>query len=119
MVAMQQWYVAVLECRVVAEAPTMVFLTYDAEHHRIALVEGQSGTSFAHLAFSHESLEELVARYTQLAEQGIVPDRATDHGITRSLYYRDPDSNWIELFADCEKTAIDPLVATPWDPRLG
>jgi catechol-2,3-dioxygenase len=29
-----------------------------------------------------------------------VPDRAVDHGFTRSLYYRDPDGHEIELFVE-------------------
>jgi catechol 2,3-dioxygenase len=33
-------------------------------------------------------------------ERGGTIDRAVDHGVTQSLYLRDPDGNGIELFVD-------------------
>jgi hypothetical protein len=38
--------------------------------------------------------------YARLAEQGIKPEACLDHGMTISLYYRDPDRNMVELQAD-------------------
>ena len=38
--------------------------------------------------------------YERLRDQGIEPERCLDHGMTVSMYYRDPDRNMVELQAD-------------------
>jgi catechol-2,3-dioxygenase len=104
--AMRDWYATVLDCRVVASSPQMVFLTYDDEHHRIALVDDgplertPRSSPLAHVAFAVDSVDALGATRARLEAIGILPQRATDHRITLSLYYDDPDGNSLELFAD-------------------
>jgi catechol 2,3-dioxygenase-like lactoylglutathione lyase family enzyme len=42
---MRDWYVKVLDARVVHETPGTVFLTYDEEHHRLALIDPEAAAS--------------------------------------------------------------------------
>jgi len=85
----------------------IAFLTYDEEHHRVAIVRRDeladrppNCVGFAHAAFGYRSLSSLAATYAHLKEQGIAPVWEINHGPTTSLYYEDPDRNRIELQVD-------------------
>ena len=101
---MVDFYKTFLSARVVHENEFMSFLTYDAEHHRIAIIAiptltGPSPTAsgLLHVAFTFSSLAELLLAYRQRKEgHGIEPYWCVNHGPTTSLYYRDPDGNEIE-----------------------
>jgi len=111
---MVEWYRTVLNARVVAEAPHMAFLSYDDEHHRVAIVNmphanprDPNAEGLDHLSFTYGSLAELLSTYARLKAAGIEPFCPVNHGPTTSLYYHDPDRNRIELqidnFADLEE----------------
>jgi catechol 2,3-dioxygenase len=53
-----------------------------------------------HSAFEYESFFDLMSSYARMRDEGIVPDFSLDHGITMSLYYKDPDENFGELQSD-------------------
>ncbi len=87
----------------------MTFLTFDEEHHRIALLEMPAGVAerktptiagMHHTAWTFDSLDDLLERYKDLAGQGIEPVVPIQHGVTTSLYYRDPDGNFVEMQID-------------------
>jgi catechol 2,3-dioxygenase-like lactoylglutathione lyase family enzyme len=82
----------------------LTFLTYDEEHHRIAVLHlpglqnQQAGVAGVHhVAFTYDSLANFVSNYERTKQQGIEPVWCTNHGPTTSFYYRDPDGNQIEL----------------------
>jgi catechol-2,3-dioxygenase len=105
---MVDWYRTVLEAHVVHRDDWIVFLTYDDEHHRIALIGGQAfvekpagrQVGFAHVAFTFAGLGDLFGTYQRLKKAGIVPNRSINHGPTTSFYYSDPDGNDVELQVD-------------------
>ena len=111
---MRDWYCRLLDARVVYENPAMVFLTFDEEHHRIALAS-PPGVALAertpltvglqHSAFTFASLKDLLDRFETLKSKGLEPYVPVQHGVTTSLYYRDPDGNLVELQADTFATA--------------
>ena len=109
---MLHWYKTVLEAEVMMGNPMVTFLTYDDEHHRIALVnipglkEPQPETvGLEHFAYTYETLEDLFATYDRLKDAGIEPYWSINHGPTLSFYYRDPDDNQIELQIDIYEDA--------------
>jgi catechol-2,3-dioxygenase len=109
---MKNWYQAVLGTRTVFETPRAAFMTFDDEHHRLALVtlpELQERTSrtvgMAHSAYAFPGLQELLGRYRELRSAAIEPLVPIQHGVTTSLYYRDPDTNTVELQVDNFATA--------------
>jgi catechol 2,3-dioxygenase len=88
--------------------PQMTFFTL-GNHHDLAVVEmgpdapapDPRGVGLAHVAFNvGTSREELAAMKAHLEANGVRVDRAVDHGVTLSLYLRDPDGNGIELYVD-------------------
>ncbi|MCX7200004.1 MAG: VOC family protein [Proteobacteria bacterium] len=52
-----------------------------------------------HMQLRHQGLDHLFSRFEALRVQGIVPERAWNHGPGTSFYYRDPDGNMVELSA--------------------
>ncbi|TQE23017.1 VOC family protein [Streptomyces ipomoeae] len=111
---MREWYRKVLGARIAFENPVMCFLTTDEEHHRVALFGPPGGglpertpitVGLAHSAFTFESLGDLVDKYLELKAEGIEPRVPVQHGVTTSMYYRDPDGNMVELQIDNFATA--------------
>jgi len=104
---MVRWYEAVLAAEVVHSDDFLAFLTYDDEHHRIAIaqlpgLEDQpplaAGTD--HIAFAYADLGDLFYTFERLRRVGIEPFWCINHGPTTSMYYKDPDGNKVELQVD-------------------
>lgn len=109
---MVDWYKTVLEAKVVFENEMLAFMTYDDEHHRIAIAglpgivdRAPHAAGLDHLAYTYSSLGDLVATYERLKAAGITPVVPINHGLTLSMYYRDPDGNKVELQIDNCETA--------------
>jgi catechol-2,3-dioxygenase len=101
------WYETVLGARAVFRNDFIAFLTYDDEHHRIAVVQdprfaepAENSVGVDHFAYTHASLGALLQTYKRLAAKGIRPFWCINHGPTTSMYFRDPDGNRIELQVD-------------------
>lgn len=108
------WYTTVLDAKVVYADRRIAFLTYDEEHHRVALIRLPSMLrlpgilwskhrkfwGFDHAAFTYDTLEQLIATHRRLRQCGIEPVWCINHGPTTSIYYEDPDGNRIELQVD-------------------
>lgn len=104
---MVDWYKTVLQAHVVFENEMLAFMTYDDEHHRIAIAgfpgivdRASHAAGLDHLAYTYSSLGDLVATYERLKASGITPVVPINHGLTLSMYYRDPDGNKVELQID-------------------
>jgi catechol-2,3-dioxygenase len=109
---MIEWYKTVLGAQVLYQNDFAAFMTYDDEHHRIALfaVPGlvekpKRSSGLDHLAFFYSSLSDWITNYERLKAVGITPRGSIHHGVTMSLYYRDPDDNGIELSIDSVEKA--------------
>jgi catechol-2,3-dioxygenase len=109
---MLRWYETVFGARIVHSDGMLAFLTYDDEHHRFAIaclpgLEDQpamaAGTD--HVAFTYESLGDLLHTYARLRDAGILPYWCINHGPTTSMYYKDPDGSRVELQVDNFPTA--------------
>ena len=105
--ALADWYKTVLEGEAMYEDEMLCFVTYDNEHHRVAIA-GIPGTQphvdslcgLHHVAFTYENLGDLIHTYDRLKADGITPQFCINHGPTTSMYYFDPDRNQIELQVD-------------------
>lgn len=104
--AMKKWYMTMLEARIQFANDFLAFLTYDEEHHRIALIsmphlpEAGKTAGLDHVAYTYASIDDLVFTYKRLKAAGILPVWCVNHGPTISMYYRDPDGNRVELQID-------------------
>ena len=101
------WYETVLAARVVHRDDMLAFLTYDDEHHRIAIARipgledgSQMAAGTDHIAFTYEDLGDLLNTWARLRAEGIEPYWCLNHGPTTSMYYKDPDGNKVELQID-------------------
>ena len=110
---MLDWYQKVFEARVQYQNPALAFLTYDDEHHRFAFAnmsvfqpDGSAngipaGVGVNHVGYTYTNLGELLDTYDRLKQLGIEPYWRVHHGLTLSVYYKDPDGNRMEFQVDC------------------
>jgi catechol 2,3-dioxygenase-like lactoylglutathione lyase family enzyme len=114
---MISWYQTVFEARVQYQNPAFAFLTYDDEHHRFAFAnmstlnpDGETavmpaGVGVNHVGYTFADAGELLETYARLKKLGITPYWRVHHGVTLSVYYRDPDGNRMEFQVDCCRNA--------------
>jgi len=98
------WWKEFLGAYTQFESDFITFLTYDEEHHRLAIINAPNAKARSgdvagvdHFAFGYADLEQFVATYERLKEQGVLPYWCINHGPTTSLYYKDPDGNQVEI----------------------
>ena len=136
---MISWYATVLGATVQFRDAHAAWMTNDGANHRLGFlaVPGLSDdpskishNGMHHSAFEYESFPDLMSSYARLSEQDIVPAFCLDHGLTISLYYKDPDGNFVEMqsdnFGDWSQSgewmrtspdfAANPI-GTPFDPE--
>jgi catechol-2,3-dioxygenase len=101
------WWKTVLGAETRHQNDFLAFLTYDDEHHRLAILsaphlgENDRKTSgLEHVAFTYADFDSLIATYERLAGEDITPIAPIHHGMTLSMYYADPDGNQVELQVD-------------------
>jgi catechol-2,3-dioxygenase len=101
------FYKQLLEAEVMFQNEQITFLTYDEEHHRVAIanipglfpkIKALAGVD--HFAFTFETLGDLLQTYLRVKSFGIVPIWCINHGGTISIYYQDPDGNVVETQID-------------------
>jgi catechol-2,3-dioxygenase len=104
---MTEFYTTFLGGTVTHRNEMLAFITYDDEHHRIALiglpdtspkVRGSCGLD--HISFDFPDLTSLLLAYRQRKARGIEPVWSVNHGPTTSMYYKDPDGNKLETQVD-------------------
>ena len=105
--ALKDWYGAVLGMEVVVETGPLCFMSYDGEHHRLAILRNPNLEASAddrvgvnHFAYTLPDLGALLGTYRRLKAIDIEPWWCINHGPTTSMYYRDPDGNAVELQVD-------------------
>ncbi|HTH50615.1 MAG TPA: VOC family protein [Pyrinomonadaceae bacterium] len=108
---MLEWYKTVFEADVVYQNPAIAFMTYDDEHHRFAFAnlnvlkptgDGAAPTDIGvnHVAYTYRNVGDLLDNYERLKAAGIEPYWPVHHGMTLSMYYKDPDGNRMEFQVD-------------------
>ena len=104
---MVTFWTTFLGASIVHADQTLTFLKYDGEHHRIAIISMPESTprpstaaGMHHVAFSFDSLHNLIKSYQQRKASGMMPTWCVNHGPTTSIYYQDPDGNSIETQVD-------------------
>jgi catechol 2,3-dioxygenase len=100
------------------------FLTCGIVHHNLALFKAPPGAAPAkkgqiglnHFAFQVDDYKALQAAHRRLVDASAVIDHIVDHGMTRSVYFLDPDGLMMELYAntfDSEEEGLAFMKATP------
>jgi catechol 2,3-dioxygenase len=85
------------------------FISAGGYHHHIGLNTWESAgappppvhtTGLFHLAILYPTRAELADALRRLIAAGIELQGASDHGVSKALYLRDPDDNGVELYWD-------------------
>ena len=105
-----RFYTGALGFEVVARmGRSAAFLSAGGYHHHLALNtwESQGGspppagsTGLYHFAILFSDRTELAKAVKRLMDYPWPIDGASDHGVSESIYLRDPDQNGIELYRD-------------------
>lgn len=109
------WYQRVFDAKIQMQNPGLAFLTYDDEHHRFAFAnldlfdpEGEgsdapprNAVGVDHVAYSYPDVATLLETYERLRDTDVRPYWCVHHGVTLSMYFRDPDGNQMEFQVDC------------------
>ena len=111
-----QFYTEVLGFQVALQKKDATFLTCGKIHHDLALFQAspmatpvsKGGLGLNHMALQVEDFDMLTKYYHVLKDRELI-DRTTDHGMTSSIYLKDPDGNGIELFCNNQDNPVDGL----------
>jgi len=107
----RKFYTEILGMDVMMEIPAIpgCFLANNRrDHHEIALFEvGAEGDGLhgrqiglAHIAFRLRNEQDLRAAYKEFKEKDVPISFTVDHGVTKSIYFRDPDGHELEVYVD-------------------
>ena len=109
----EKFYTEVLGFEIAMKRPNATFLTFGQIHHDLALFQatdvaepvakGRLGLN--HFAIQVGDMDELKEVHRRLKENGM----DIDHGMTKSIYFADPDGINIEVFYDVYATAEEGL----------
>ena len=103
------WYALVIGAQVQFRDQAAAWMTNDEANHRIGFlaVPGLSDDAekvrhngMHHCAFEYGSFADLMSSFDRLRAAGVLPAFCLDHGSTISLYYKDPEGNFVELQSD-------------------
>jgi catechol 2,3-dioxygenase len=103
------WYALVVGAEVQFRDGAACWMTNDAANHRVAFLAVPGLADDAdkvrhngvhHLAFEYDSFADLMSSFDRMRQAGVEPAFCLDHGLTISLYYKDPEGNYVELQSD-------------------
>ncbi len=108
--AAKQWYGDVLQMKLSDEFPGMgIFVRFGEHyHHDLAIFKADpeapqphpEAVGLAHIALLVDTLDGVKEWYDWLNAKGVNVVNSSDHGVTRSIYFEDPDGNQFEIYCD-------------------
>ncbi|WP_247001372.1 VOC family protein [Halosolutus gelatinilyticus] len=119
------FYIEHLDLEVAERYDRFAFLSWGRRHHDVALqalgpdaTAPGDGVGLYHVAFEVDGEDALRSVYRGLREAG-VRTSPVDHGISKALYFSDPDGNGIEVYVDTRSDADEDWrgVSLPFDPE--
>ena len=84
----------------------MAFLSFGTQHHDLALFKAPEGSELGSLGLNHMAMQiqggeaELEVMHRCLLDHGVTIRSTQDHGVTKSVYFSDPDGNGLEIFCE-------------------
>jgi catechol 2,3-dioxygenase len=85
-----------------------VFFRFQDYHHDIAVFKvaedaaapQKNQVGLAHIALIADSFDTVKAMYKRLKDHHVPIVRTVDHGITKSVYFQDPEGNELEIYCE-------------------
>lgn len=105
----RDFYTRVLGLQVMGTMPGVIFMAANGrDHHEIAIGEigpqapnaKPTDIGMVHCAFRLRNEEELLEAYQTLLREGVEISYTVNHGVTKSVYFFDPDGHELEVYAD-------------------
>lgn len=107
----KQFFTGVMGLKLMMELPKLkmaFFASNGRDHHEIACIQVGADADrqhakqigLLHIAFRLDDEEHLKRAYKELKEKDVPIDFTVDHGITKSIYFRDPDGHQLEVYCD-------------------
>jgi len=126
----RRFFEAVLGFPVVAQNERgMVFFSTDVtdNHHMLALMPAKEGAAapgpedigMQHVSFELGSFAELQDAYRRFREKGVPICYTTYHGISKSVYFNDPDGNMFEVYCNVPPEEYRQSVPNPYSRYNG
>ena len=106
---MVDWYKTVVGVEVNFQDDNNAWTTNDEANHRVAFLHAPGlgddpdktrHNGMHHSAFEYACFADLMSSYDRLKSEGIHPAFCLEHGLTISIYYKDPEGNFVELQSD-------------------
>ena len=101
-----EFYTDLLDLAVTERHANFAFLSFGDHHHDLALqahpnasLPPPQSTGLYHVAFELDSPAALGDAYRWLTDREITVS-PVDHGISKAIYFDDPDGNGVELYVD-------------------
>ena len=103
------FYTRVLGLKVMGEIPPVVkFLSTGRDHHELGIAEvgadAPAGSFFQvgmeHFSFRLSNDDDLREAYDTLLRENVKIAYTVNHGVTKSVYFYDPDGNQLEVYSD-------------------
>ncbi|HEY1704511.1 MAG TPA: VOC family protein [Trebonia sp.] len=108
---MRDWYLKVLDARVVYQNPAAAFLTYDEEHHRVALADPDAA---ADMAADQEVRSDGLIGTEGATRTTITPEEVASlplHGLSHVAFTFAELGDLLENYARLQGEAIEPTAA--------
>ncbi|HEX9444218.1 MAG TPA: VOC family protein [Candidatus Binatia bacterium] len=122
----KRFFTEVLGLPVVGEAPKvgMLFFSPDvqANHHMLAIRQAPEGArtpeaediGMEHVAYELESFADLQEAYRIFKANDVKLRQVVFHGITKSIYFYDPDGNMLEVYCNVPPEEYRKTVKNPY-----
>ena len=121
----KKFFTEVLGLPVVGEAPNgMLFFSPDVEanHHLLAIRQAEPGArmpeaddvGMEHVAYELGSFADLQEAYRIFKANNVKFRHVVFHGITKSIYFYDPDGNMLEVYCNVPPDEYRKTVKNPY-----
>jgi len=115
--ASTRFYTEMLGFEISRQTDFGTFLTCGKIHHDLALFQAPEGAQpvsqgqigLNHVAIQVPDMNILKETYRRLKDRNVPIDHLTDHGMTSSVYFYDPDGIRLEYFCNNTATAAEGL----------
>jgi catechol 2,3-dioxygenase len=102
-----EFYTDLLGLKITERTGHYLFLTYGSRHHEVALQEigpeaepsKKESVGLYHFAIELPELLDLKSLHRRLQSANVAV-RSVNHGISKVLYFNDPDGNGVEAYVD-------------------